>query len=262
LSHAIARLTAPEVAARIAAGAAILLPLGSTETHGPAATMGDYLLAEAIALAGAEAAKAAGDDALVLPPLPFGGEDFFRGVPGGISLTHATLSGVIRDSLESLRAAGAGRLLVVSGHGGNIPAIEEAQRRFREAHGQVVPVLHLWREVTPLLAGFGVPPETIGHGGNPVLGTALHLFPELCRPWELAPRAEPAQLLGHPVSGFGTVRVGGVHLGVPVTIQEIAPGGTQAIDPRGATAVHGQHIVAALAAAIRDSLAAMKEYPA
>ena len=262
MSHSIARLTAPEVSARIAAGAAIMLPLGSTETHGPASPMGDYLLAEAIALAGAEAAKAAGDDALVAPPLPFGGEDFFRGVPGGIALSHATLAAVIGECLEALRLSGAKRLLIVSGHGGNIPAVEEVQRRLREAHGLVVPALHIWREVTPLLTGFGVPPETIGHGGNPVLGTTLRLFPERCRPWELAPRASAGSLFGHAVSGFGTLRMGNMNLAIPARIEEIAPGGVQAPDPRGITAEHGDHVVAALAAAIRDSLAAMKDNPA
>ena len=46
----LAELPAPEVARRIAAGHAVLMPMGSTETHGPALPMGDYLLAEAIAL--------------------------------------------------------------------------------------------------------------------------------------------------------------------------------------------------------------------
>ena len=47
--HRIAELTAPEVAQRLAAGAVAILPMGSLETHGPQAPMGDYLLAEAIA---------------------------------------------------------------------------------------------------------------------------------------------------------------------------------------------------------------------
>ena len=45
----IAKLTAPEVAARIAAGAPVVLPMGSLETHGPQAPMGDFLVAAEIA---------------------------------------------------------------------------------------------------------------------------------------------------------------------------------------------------------------------
>ena len=49
MTHEIARLTFPEVAARIAAGACVLLPMGSLETHGPQAPMGDFLMASEIA---------------------------------------------------------------------------------------------------------------------------------------------------------------------------------------------------------------------
>ena len=95
----IAELPAPEVAARSGAGAVVLLPMGSTETHGPGAPMGDYLLAEQIALLAATRA-----DALVAPALPFGGEDFFAGVPGGVALTHGTLSALLREVMDGLIA--------------------------------------------------------------------------------------------------------------------------------------------------------------
>ncbi len=246
----IAELAAPDVAARIAAGGVVLLPMGSTETHGPAAPMGDYLLAEAIA---AQAAAATG--ALVAPPIPFGGEDFFAGVPGGVALTHGTLSALLREVLEALLAGGARRVLVVNGHGGNIPPVEEAQRRIRDAHGVVVPALHLWREATALLPTLGADPAATGHGGNPVLSVAMHLFPALCRADALAPRAAGGALLGEPVAGFGGVRLGGMTIGVPTRIGEIAPGGVQAADPRGAGAALGARITDAL---VRAAIAAIR----
>ena len=116
--------------ARLAAGAAVLLPMGSTETHGPAAPMGDYLIAEAIALAIATGARDAGDDALVAPPIPFGGDDFFRGVPGGVALSTPTLTALTVETLEALLHGGASRILVVNGHAGNIPAIEDASEAY------------------------------------------------------------------------------------------------------------------------------------
>ena len=94
----IAELTAPEVARSFAAGHAVLLPMGSTETHGPGLPMGDYLLAEAIAL---RIAQAAGD-ALVAPSLAFGGVDFFRGVAGGVALSTATLTALVTEILAAL----------------------------------------------------------------------------------------------------------------------------------------------------------------
>ena len=251
----IAELPAPEVAARIGAGAVVLLPMGSTETHGPGAPMGDYLLAEQIALLAAGRA-----DALVAPALPFGGEDFFAGVPGGVALTHGTLSALLREVVGGLIAGGARRVLIINGHGGNIPPIEETQRRMREAHDLLIPALHLWREATALLPGLGADPAATGHGGNPVLSVALHLLPQLCRPERLAPRAAGGTLLGQAVSGFGGVKLGGVTIGLPTLIDEIAPGGTQATDPRSASAALGARITDALVDAACAAITALKEH--
>lgn len=250
----IAELPAPEVARRIAAGHAVLLPMGSTETHGPALPMGDYLLAEAIAL---RIAQAAGD-ALVAPPLPFGGVDFFRGVPGGVALSTATLTALITEILLALHAGGATRSLIINGHGGNIPAIEDAQRALRRDQGRVIPVLHLWKSAAPWQAELGGSPAALGHGGDPVASVALHLRPDLCTPEDFAPRAAPPPFLGLPVSGFGTIRAGDVDFGVPIELPEIAPGGVQAADPSGAHAELGARIVARHVAAGAAMLAAMR----
>jgi len=261
MPDAIAHLRAPEVAARIAAGAAIILPMGSTETHGPAAPMGDFLLAEAIAMQAARAADAAGDDALVAPAIPFGGEDFFAGVAGGIALSPATLSALTLEALEALARGGAGRLLVINGHGGNIPAIEAAQRSMRARHGIIVPALHLWREAAGLLREWGAPPQATGHGGNPVLSVALHLFPQHCAPGQAAPRQAAGRIFGQPVTNFGAMRLAGVDFALPTHVEEVAPGGVQAEDPRGADADLGARLCTALAEAAAAMLALMRSRP-
>jgi len=254
----IAEITAPEVARRIAAGHAVLLPLGSTETHGPGMPMGDYLLAEAIALRIAEAAG----DALVAPPLAYGGTDFFRGVPGGVALSTATLTALVTEILVALHQGGASRILIVNGHGGNIPSIEDAQRALRLSHGAVIPVLHLWKSAFPWQVELGGDARALGHGGDPVASVGLHLRPDLCRPENFAPRAAPAPFLGLPVSGFGTIRAEGVDFGVPIELPEIAPGGVQAADPSLAQEKLGARIVARQVQAAMAMLNAMKEHRA
>ena len=249
----IAALRAPEVARRLAAHHAVLLPMGSTETHGPALPMGDHLLAEAIALRIAERAG----DALVAPPIPFGGADFFRGVPGGVALSTPTLTALIAETLEALHEGGAARLLVVNGHGGNIPAIEDAQRHLHATRGLLVPVLHLWRNAAAWHAELGGPAESLGHGGDPVASVALHLLPHLCDAARLAPAAPRGAIHGLPVGGFGTLRLEDAEFGVPLHIEQIAPGGVQAADPRGADAARGALIVERLATAGAAMLARM-----
>ena len=253
----IAELPAPEVAARIAAGHAILLPMASTETHGPGMPMGDYIFAEEIAL---RIAREAGD-ALVAPPIAFGGVDFFRGVPGGVALSTPTLTALVTEILVALHEGGASRILIINGHGGNIPSIEDAQRALRRSHGAIIPGLHLWKSAFPWQVELGGSAAALGHGGDPVVSVGMHLRPDLCLPEKLAPRAAPEPFLGLPVSGFGTVRAEGVDFGVPIELPEIAPGGVQAADPSGARAELGGRIVARYVSSATAMLTAMKAAP-
>jgi creatinine amidohydrolase len=251
--HRIAELTAPEAAERLAAGACAILPMGSLETHGPHAPMGDFLLAEAVCARVAERAAGQGADALVLPPIPFGGEDFFDAVPGGVSLSLPLLQGIVEETAEALLRNGARRVLVVNGHGGSVPAVDAAARALRRRRGVVVPALHLWRAAAAFHAELGGGAASLGHGGDPVWSVALHLRPDLCRP-ERAPgsprdAAAPPAFLGLPVFGFGAVRCGGAEFAVPMDVEEAAPGGVSAADPRGGGAEHGARLVERLVAA-------------
>ena len=247
--YRIAELTAPEVEARLAAGAVALLPMGSLETHGPALPMGDYLVAEEIAARIATAAHALGADALVAPAIPFGGEDFFAGVAGGITLSVPTLTAVIEEMAEAFIRVGVRRIMIVNGHAGTIAPAEAAARALRQRHGVIVPALHLWREGGKLHAELGGKAEILGHGGDPVAAVTMHLRPDLCRPDAARAKSATGDYLGTTPTGFGAIRAEGVDFAVPMWVAEVAPGGVAAPDPRGASAAHGQAIADRLIAA-------------
>ncbi len=247
--HRIAELTAPEVASRLAAGAVAILPMGSLETHGPALPMGDYLVAEEIACRIAAAALLKGADALVAPAIPFGGEDFFAGVAGGITLSVATLTAVIEEMAEAFIKTGTRRIMIVNGHAGTIAPADAAARSMRHRHGVIIPALHLWREAGKLHGELGGQPITFGHGGDPVASVTMALKPELCRPEAARPRDATGPYLGVPPTGFGAIRAHGVEFAVPMWVEEVAPGGVAAPDPRGVNAAHGARIVEQLVAA-------------
>jgi creatinine amidohydrolase len=249
MSHRIAALTAPEVASRLAGGAVALLPMGSLETHGPALPMGDYLVAEDIAARIAAAAATLGADALVAPAIPFGGEDFFAGVAGGITLSIPTLTAVIEEMAEAFVRVGVRRIMIVNGHAGTIAPAEAATRAIRHRHGVIIPALHLWREAGRLHGELGGPIERFGHGGDPVASVTLHLRPELCRPQDARVRQATGPYLGLPPTGFGAVRAHGVDFAVPMWVEEVAPGGVAAPDARDANEAHGAAIVERLVAA-------------
>jgi creatinine amidohydrolase len=97
-----------------------VLPLGSTEQHAYLSLATDAILAERVS---AEAAEPL--DVPVLPALAYGVTPYFGAYPGSPSLTRATYVTVLRELIDSLRAQGFRRLLVVNGHGGNSFAAAE-----------------------------------------------------------------------------------------------------------------------------------------
>jgi creatinine amidohydrolase len=94
-----------------------VLPLGSTEQHAYLSLSVDSILAERLAI---EAAAPLGVP--VFPVLAFGITPYFSAFPGTISLRVQTHLSVVRDILDSMCEQGFKRILIVNGHGGNVPA--------------------------------------------------------------------------------------------------------------------------------------------
>ena len=103
----------------------VVLPLGSCEQHGPHLPLDtDHAVAEAVA---GRAAALLSDDGglLVAPGQPYGASGEHEGFPGTVSIGHTALYLLIVELGRSV-LRWAGRLLVVNGHGGNMPSLAAA----------------------------------------------------------------------------------------------------------------------------------------
>jgi creatinine amidohydrolase len=111
-----------EVEAYLQTCQGIILPIGSTEQHGPTGLIGtDAICAEAIAKGVGEATGA-----LVAPTINVGMALHHTGFPGSISLRPSTLMLVIRDYLVSLSKYGFRKFFFINGHGGNVATLKAA----------------------------------------------------------------------------------------------------------------------------------------
>ena len=118
----------PEVEAYLEGCKGVIVPLGSTEQHGPTGAIGtDALTAEAVAL---EVGCRTG--VLVTPAQAFGMAEHHLSFAGTMSLQPATLLAVIHDLVLSLARHGFERIYVINGHGGNIATTKAA---FAQAYG-------------------------------------------------------------------------------------------------------------------------------
>jgi creatinine amidohydrolase len=100
----------------------LILPIGSTEQHGPTGLIGtDAICAEAIAQGVGEATQA-----LVAPTINVGMALHHTAFPGSMSLRPSTLILVIRDYITSLAKAGFTRFFFINGHGGNVATLKAA----------------------------------------------------------------------------------------------------------------------------------------
>lgn len=204
----------------------VIVPVGSTEQHGPAGALGldTYV---AIGLAEDAAQRAA---VLAAPPLWYGESSHHLALPGTISLRAETLLAVAKDLCRSLARHGFRKLILLNGHkGSNLPALITAAKSLREEELPhvliaVVDPLHLGRTVARAIKEA---PEH--HCGELELSQVWYRFPRQVRPDRLTTQgADLATALG-PFGATDLFGTAGDTIEIPWSSHEqavIAPNGS------------------------------------
>jgi creatinine amidohydrolase len=118
------RLTAEELNQRAAAGALVLLPVASTEQHGPHLATGvDTCLVTEGCRRTADKLIKAGQPCVVAPTVWMGLAEHHVSLGGTFTLGFATYHALLRDLCRSILRAKFKKVLIVNGHGGNILAL-------------------------------------------------------------------------------------------------------------------------------------------
>lgn len=225
------RLVSPEVPS----DAILLVPLGSTEQHGPHLPLDtDTRIAAAVAQAVAAdpAPPLRRGQVLVAPALPVGSSGEHRGFPGTLSIGATATELVLVELVRSATEPGGGPFLatlIVNGHGGNAAPVANAVR-ILQGEGRRVAA---W---APHL------PRSDAHAGFTETSLGLHLFPELVRTDDLA--AGSTKPIGELMA---ELREGGV--------AAVSPNGVLG-DPTRASAAEGAALFAHL---VLDAHGALSE---
>ena len=93
-----------------------VLPIGSTEQHAHLSLSVDSILSERVAVEAAEPLRIP-----VFPVIAYGLTPNFVEYPGTVTLRMSTMCALVTDVLDGIVKSGFRRILIVNGHGGNIP---------------------------------------------------------------------------------------------------------------------------------------------
>ena len=201
----------------------VLVPVGSTEQHGPhLPTSTDTLVATAVAEQVAARLSTVARPVLVAPAVAYGCSGEHQGFTGTVSIGADTLRLLLLELVRSL-SCWAGRVILVNGHGGNVSTLTAVVPQLVAEQHHVA-----W---VPCASGPGD-----AHAGFTETCLVLHLAPHLvaldrAAPGNLAPLATLMPTL------------------VAQGLVAVSPSGVLG-DPTGATAQEGARLLEAAVAGI------------
>lgn len=226
----------PEVDAYLVTSKAILIPVGSTEQHGPNGLLGtDALCAEIVA-------KRAGDEAgiLVGPTFNVGQAQHHMAFAGTITLRPSTMIAAVCDWAQSLAHHGFERLYWLNGHGGNSATLNAAFAEMYHSatlgQGRALRcMLRNWWELpgVPDLCKQLFPVGEGSHAAPSEVSVTYFAYPEAIKHVEMSPKIAPTG----PITDAEDYR-------------RRFPDGRIGSDPSQANVEAGERLVAAAAKAV------------
>jgi creatinine amidohydrolase len=248
--HLIERMTWEEVHARIEEGVdAVLIPVGTTEQHGPHMPLDtDCFIARELCTRAAALGAEQGASLLVAPTLNVTLSWYHMQFPGSVRLSTTTFLQVFWEVCDSLVHHGLERLVAVNGHGGNAAALTVAVNHYFETTGRRVFLVQWWDLAADVLAEIEGP---MIHAEEAETSLALALGQRVLvdraarDAWD---RGEAVREAGFPWTSFGQygMRHAGPRVVVPMDmLRDITPSGVVG-DATRARVETGERIVEAL----------------
>ena len=207
----------------------VILPVGSTEQHGPHCPLGtDHLTAEAVANMVGDRVKLP-----VLPVVPVGVSSHHRQFSGTLWASPLVFREYVKSIILSASSHGPKKFFIVNGHGGNTPSLKEVAEDLRSDEGIFLAIATAY------------PTKLDGHAGEDETSIMLYLRPELVKMEKAVDTKQNEALAG---IGMKTQKVGPADFGFDTI--DLSPTGVfgaagKTIEATKATAAHGEEIVKA-----------------
>ncbi len=242
-----ARLKAAELAQLAKRNAIVIVPIGSTEQHGPhLPTQVDSRLATEVAHLAARI-MAEKQSTIVTPTIPFGMSEHHMSLNGTITLDYATMAAVLNCTCESILRHGFKRIFILNGHGGNTDGIYTFITEFTVKHRVPLAGGTYWNIAQKEIAEILEKQKALLHACEAETAMMLALTPELIN------RDELSQMHGAYVPGLAAIP--GVNAGVYRWRQLASRSPIGVIGEAGAaTPEKGRRLFDAISAAVARAL--------
>ncbi len=217
----------PEVETYLKSKKDLIIPVGSTEQHGPTGLIGtDFLTAWEVAKRVGHKTKT-----LVASPLTYGMALHHLAFPGSAALKPSTYLQVLKDIVQSYAQAGFVNFYFINGHGGNIPTLQASFSEILHENSRLKLELFNWWHLPSVTT---YEKEVYGdwngfHATNGEISVTMASHPQAFqtqRNFEFFPTVAKS---AWPLS--------------PQVFRETFPDGRMGSDPRMSRPEHGQHIL-------------------
>ena len=173
-------LTWPEVREAVAANRVAVLPVGTIEQHGPHLPLvTDVLTAAEMSRL---AVAAIPDEAVLMPPVYYSFNEHHMDFPGTIAIQGETIIRYVTDIGTSLARHGFRKVLLINGHGSNVPFLDIAARNITNQTEAICAMASWWNLIPRELFGElreSEYPGGMAHGCELETSALLYLRPDL-----------------------------------------------------------------------------------
>ena len=172
-------LTWPQIKQAVEEQKVVLLPVGSMEDHGHhLPLLVDFCTVTEMARRAVERAP---EEALLMPPIYYGFEEHHMDFPGTIAIDGQHFIDYITDIGISLGRHGFTKIVLVNGHGSNVPFLEIAARNVTNSTPAICALVSWWGLGKEIIAEIRESqfPGGLSHACEAETSALLYLRPDL-----------------------------------------------------------------------------------
>lgn len=180
-----------EVEAYLEHSTGIIIPIGSTEQHGPNGLIGTDAICPARIAQQIEELQ----EVVVAPAINYGMSQHHMAFAGSVTLRPSTLMQVVIDVVQSLSRHGFTHCYFLNGHGGNIPPVTAAFSELYATMGEKAPRCRLanwWRDAAIKALAYDLYGEAEGyHATVSEVALSYYAHPEAVKDVKITPELAP-----------------------------------------------------------------------